>query len=71
MISLEGNSSRGGVLRKTATGREPGQSVREGEMVHSGKTRDGPNHDGKSAKGPGERGQELKGSRYGYNQGKN
>jgi len=26
-ISFEGSSSRGGVSRKTATGREPGQSV--------------------------------------------
>jgi len=41
-ISLEGSSSRGGASRKTATGRESVKVLREGEMAHLGKTRDGP-----------------------------
>ena len=45
--------------------------LREGEMVHLGKPRDGLSHGGKSAKGRGERGQELKASRHDYNQEKN
>ena len=39
--------------------------LREGEMVHSSKAREGPSHDGEIAKGPGEGRQELKASRYG------
>ena len=66
-ISLEGSSSRGGASRKTVTGREPGQSLREEERVHSGKTRDDSSHGSKSAKGHEKRGQELKVSRHGYN----
>ena len=70
-ISLEESSSRGRASRKTKTGREPGQSIVEGERVHSSKARDGPSHSGKSAKDHQEKGQELKDSQYGYNQRKN
>jgi len=60
-ISLEMSSSRGGASRKTATGREPGQSVVGRRKDAFGRGLDGPSHGGKSAKGCGERGQELKG----------
>jgi len=55
-VSGISNSLRGGASRKTATGREPDQSIAGKRMVHSGNTRDSPSHGDKSAKGPGERG---------------
>ena len=66
-ISLEGSSSRGEALRKTATGHEPGQSVARRSAFGQGPR--WPNHDSKSAKGPEESGQELKTSRHGCSQG--
>jgi len=36
-ISLEESSSRGGASKKTATGREPNQSIAERERIHLGK----------------------------------
>ena len=51
-ISLEESSSRGGASRKTATGREPGQSVAK-KKGHSGER-----HGGESVKGSREKRQE-------------
>ena len=48
---MKESSSRSGASRKTATGREPGQSVAERRKVHSSKARDSSSNGGKSAKG--------------------
>ena len=65
---MEGGSlTQGGASKKTAMGRELGQSITRGRKSASGQGSRWPSHGGKSAKGPGERGQELKVSRHGYN----
>jgi len=58
MTSLEGSSSRGGVLRKTATGLEPSQSVTRKRKGEFGQIPKWPRHDGESTKGTREREQE-------------
>jgi len=54
-ISWEESSLRGGASRKTTTNVNRVKVLREGEMLHSSKARDGPSRGGKSTKGSGER----------------